>query len=179
MLLLLLAAQVATPPPAATPAEPTRFSILQPVGTEPCVRHGPAKPAGEDDDIVVCGHPLPSQKLPFPNEAILDEPRPSNPDMTGTGALALEASPCASVSGGCGGGLDLLGAGVTVVRLVQKLVSPSSCCEREGEATNPLLLAGDVVHSVKHAVGKKPDKSKRVAIALEDAPVSTEGKILP
>ncbi|MGK3796924.1 hypothetical protein, partial [Enterococcus faecium] len=61
------------------------------------------------DDIVVCGKPLPSQALPYPNEAVLDEPRPSNPDLRGTGALALEATPCAGRSGGCGSGIDLFG----------------------------------------------------------------------
>lgn len=167
MILLLLAAQAASP----APAEPTRFSILQPVGTEPCIRRGKdGKPLGSPDDIVVCGQPLPSQKLPYPNEAVLNAPRPSNPDMTGTGALAAEATPCAGRSGGCGGGIDLFGAGTALVRLAQKAVAPGSCCEEAGEGTNPVLLAKDAVHGVGKAFRKKPDTSNRVAISLDDAP---------
>lgn len=174
MLLLLLAAQSASP--AASPAAaPTSFSILQPVPDEPCVRRG-AKDSNPED-IVVCGQPLPSQALPYPNEVVLDQPRPSNPDLRGTGALALESTPCAGRSGGCGSGLDLLGAGTAVVRLVQKAVAPSSCCEEHSEGTNPFLLGRDAVRGVKHAFRKKPDKSRRVSIPLDDTPPSSFGKV--
>lgn len=174
MLLLLLAAQSATPADASAVA-PTSFSILQPVPNEPCVRRGAKN--SSPDDIVVCGKPLPSQKLPYPNEVVLDEPRPSNPDLRGTGALALEAAPCASLSGGCSGGLDLLGAGTAAVRLAQKVLAPSSCCEEQSEGTNPVLLGRDAVRGVKHAFRKKPDKSRRVPIPLDEAPPTTFGKV--
>ena len=177
MLPILLAAQVATAAPAPSAATPTTFSILQPIADEPCVRRGVK--GTSPDDIVVCGKPLPSQKLPYPNEVVLDEPRPSNPDLRGTGALALEASPCASVSGGCGTGIDLIGAGVQLVRLAQKAVSPRSCCERPGEATDPVMLASDIVGGVKRGLRRKPDESKRIAIPMVDAPVDTAAKILP
>ena len=172
MILLLLAAQAAAPvAPAAAPVASTSFSILQPVGNEPCVRkRKDGKAEGEPGDIVVCGKPLVSQKLPYPNEVVLDEPRPSNPDLRGTGALALESSPCASVSGGCGAGLDFFAAGTAAVRLVQKAVAPNSCCEEPGESTNIALLGRDAIKGVGKAFRKKADKSNRVAIPLDDAP---------
>ncbi|MDR6850256.1 MAG: hypothetical protein V4522_00960 [Pseudomonadota bacterium] len=174
MLLLLLAAQSASPA-ASPPAAPTSFSILQPVPDEPCVRRGSKNT--DPDDIVVCGKPLPSQALPYPNEAVLDEPRPSNPDLRGTGALALEATPCAGRSGGCGSGIDLFGMGTAAVRLVQKAVAPGSCCEEPGEGTNVFRLAKDTVGGVKRAFRKKPDKSRRVPILLDDTPPATFGKV--
>ncbi|WP_029624961.1 hypothetical protein [Sphingomonas sp. PAMC 26605] len=168
MIVLLLAAQAATPAPAPVPAAPTAFSILQPVADEPCVRRG--KPVGPDD-IVVCGKPLPSQKLPYPNEVVPKGPVPSNPYLTGTGALAVEdSSPCATMQRGCTGGVQFFEGGTQVVRLIQKVVAPDSCCERPGEAKDFVMLAGDVAHGVGRAFKKKPDKSGRVAIALDDAP---------
>lgn len=185
MILLLLAAQAASAPSAPAPEPtpilepaPTRFSILQPVGTEPCVRRGKdGKALNGPEDIVVCGKPLPSQALPYPNEVVPKGPVPSNPYMTGTGALAAEATPCASVSGGCQTGIDFFGGGTQVVRLIQKVVAPNSCCERPGEASDLGMLIGDAAKGVGKAFKKKPDKSKRVPIAL-DAPPPT-GKILP
>ncbi|PTS88567.1 hypothetical protein DBR17_04400 [Sphingomonas sp. HMWF008] len=178
MILLLLAAQAATPP-AATPEPATRFSILQPIANEPCVRRGKdGKPLNGPDDIVVCGKPLPSQALPYPNEVVPKGPVPSNPDLRGTGALALENSPCASVSGGCQAGIDFFGGGTQVVRLIQKIVAPDSCCERPGEAKDIGMLITDAAKGVGKAFRKKPDKSKRVAIALDDVPPQT-GTILP
>lgn len=170
MILLILAAQAAEPAPA--PPAATKFSILQPVGTEPCIKRGKdGKPIGQPDDIVVCGKPLPLQKLPYPNEVVLDEPKPSNPFLTGTGAMAVEAStPCGSVQRGCTTGVDFFGGGTQVVRLVQKIVAPGSCCERPGEASDIGMLAGDIAHGVKRAFAKKPDKSKRVAIPMDDPP---------
>jgi hypothetical protein len=182
MLILLLAAQAApiasAPAPVAAPA-PARFSILEPIGTEPCVRRGKdGKDKTDPNDIVVCGKPIPLQKLPYPNEVVLDEPRPSNPDLRGTGALAAEGNgPCASVQRGCSTGIDIFGGGTQVVRMIQKVIAPDSCCERPGEASNFFMLAGDVAKGVGKAFRKKPDKSKRIAIAL-DAPPPT-GTILP
>lgn len=178
MILLLLAAQVATSPAAAPEPAPTRFSILQPIANEPCVRRGKdGKALNGPDDIVVCGKPLPSQALPYPNEAVPKGPVPSNPYLRGTGSLALESSPCASLSGGCQTGIDFFGGGTKIVRLIQKIVAPSSCCEDPGEGADPGRLAVDAVKGVGKAFRKKPDKSQRVAIAL-DAPPPT-GTILP
>jgi len=177
MISLLLAAQAATPAPAAHPA-PTSFSILLPVADEPCVRRGKdGKPEGDPSDIVVCGKPIPSQKLPYPNEVVINGPVPSNPYLRGTSALALESSPCASVSGGCQTGVDFFGGATQIVRLIQKIVAPSSCCEDPGEGKDVGRLVVDAAKGVGKAFRKKPDKSNRVAIAL-DAPPPT-GTILP
>jgi hypothetical protein len=138
------------------------------VANEPCVRRGKTV---DPDDIVVCGKPLPSQKLPYPNEVVLNEPKPSNPYLTGSGALAVEDStPCSSVQRGCTTGVDIFGGGTQVVRLIQKVVAPDSCCERPGEAKDIGMLAGDVAHGVGRMFKKKPDKTGRVAISLDDAP---------
>ena len=167
MMLLLLAAQAATPAVPA-PAAPTAFSILQPVASEPCTRRGKAV---DPNDIVVCGKPLPSQTLPYPKEVVLNRPKPSNPDMTGIGAMAVEdSSPCATMQRGCAGGVQFFQGGTQIVRLIQKVVAPDSCCERPGEAKDFLMLAGDVAHGVGRVFKKKPDKSGRVAIALDDTP---------
>lgn len=175
MIVLLLAAQAA--PPAPAPAAPTSFSILQPVASEPCVRRG--KDAAHPDDIIVCGQPLPSQKLPYPDEVVPDGPQPSNPYMTGAGALAVEDSvPCGSVQRGCTTGVDIFGGATQVVRLVQKAIAPDSCCERPGEARDIGMLGGDIVHGVGKMFRKKPDTSRRVAIPLDDAP-PPKGVILP
>lgn len=175
--LLLLAAQAASPA-AVPPAPPTSFSILQPVPNEPCVPRGAAK-AENPDDIIVCGKPLPSQRLPYPNDVVPDGPRPSNPYLRGSDALALEASPCAAVSGGCQVGFDFLGIGTALVRLVQKAIAPGSCCERPGEGTSFGLLATDAVNGIGRSFRKKPDKSKRVPIPLDETPPETFGKVLP
>lgn len=171
MILLLLAAQAATPPAATPEPAPARFSILQPIANEPCVRRGKdGKPLNGPDDIVVCGQPLPSQALPYPNEVVPKGPVPSNPYMTGTGALAAEATPCAAATGGCQTGIDFFGSGTQAVRLIQKIVAPDSCCERPGEARDLGMLITDAAKGVGKAFRKKPDKSKRVAIALDDVP---------
>lgn len=177
MILLLLAAQAA-PIASAPDAAPTRFSILVPIASEPCVRRGKdGKLSADPSDIVVCGKPLPSQKLPYPNEAVPDGPVPVNPYLNGTGALAAESTPCAARQKGCTVGVDIFGGGTQIVRMIQKVVAPDSCCERPGEGSDFIMLAGDVAKGVGKAFRKKPDKSKRIAIAL-DAPPPT-GAILP
>lgn len=148
-LLLFLALQAAAVPPAvpakATAAEsPERFSILVPVANEPCVRHVDGK------DIVVCGNPLPSQTLPYPDEVVPDGPTPSNPYKSGSGALAAQATPC-PISRSC-----VVGFGPPLVPIIKG--------------------AADLA---KKAFAKKPDKTGRVAIPLDDAPPSTEGKLEP
>ncbi len=178
MILLLIAAQAApiasAPAPVAEPV-PARFSILEPVANEPCVRRG--KDKTDPDDIIVCGKPIPSQKLPYPNEVVPDGPVPSNPYLRGTAALEAESTPCAARQKGCNVGIDIFGGATQMVRTIQRIVAPDSCCERPGEATNVFMLAGDVAKGVGKAFRKKPDTSKRVAIAL-DAPPQT-GTILP
>ncbi len=77
-------------------------------------------------------------------------------------------------------GVDVFGAGTAAIRLVGKLIDPDSCCERDGESTNPAMLIGDAIGGLKRAFGKKPDRSGRVAIPLDDPPrVSTAGRLLP
>ena len=162
MLLILLALQAAAP---------ERFSILVPVADQPCARPTP------DDDIVVCADALPSQTLPLPQEAVSSRGTPVNRDLTGTGALAAEAAPCAALVAGCQTGVNMLGMGTALIRGVQKLVAPNSCCEDAGEATNPLLLARDIAKGAG-SIGKRgPDKSARMPIDLDEP--STTGRVSP
>ncbi|MGH6617257.1 hypothetical protein [Sphingomonas sp.] len=137
MILLALLLQAA-PGPEKPPAgdAPQRWSILVPVANEPC------RPAATGDDILVCADPLPNQRLPLPNEAVPDGPRPSNPNRTGVGALAASAAPCATQMGGC-----TVGFGPPIIPMVQGLVG----------------LA-------KGALAKHPDKSGRIPIPLDDLP---------
>ncbi|MEO5867948.1 MAG: hypothetical protein ABIS14_01280 [Sphingomonas sp.] len=184
ILLAQAAAATAAPQTAAARAAPSAlpvqsFSILVPIPNEPCVppRIHPKDPGARGDDIVVCGRPLPSQKLPYRDEIVPDHPVPSNPDMSGAGASAATSPVCGARSGGCPAGIDMFGAGTALVRLVQKAVAPNSCCEDAGEGTNPIALAKDMVGGVTHAFRKKPDKSNRVSIPLDDA--EPKGQILP
>ena len=165
MILLAFALQAAAAQAAPTPQ---RWSILAPVADEPCARR-PGKDA-DGHDIVVCGNPLPSQKLPYPEQVVPDRPQPSNPDLSGRGALAAGGTPCSTHMGGCTVGIDLFGAGTALVRLAQKAVAPGSCCEDPGEGTNPGLLIKDVAGGIGRAFRKKSDTSNRVAIPLDDAP---------
>lgn len=144
MILLAFALQTAAAAPAPVPE---RFSILVPVADEPCARR-PGKDA-DGHDIVVCGNPLPSQKLPYPDEVIPDGPVPSNPYKTGSGALAAEATPC-PISRNC-----VVGFGPPIVPMIKGAVG----------------LA-------KRAFAKKPDKTGRVAIPLDDTDAPT-GHIEP
>lgn len=168
MMIVALLLQTAS---AAASTAPQGHSILVPVKDQACTRATPK------DEVVVCADPLPEQALPLPNEAASTRPVPVNRDMTGMGAMAAEGSPCGTRVGGCQGGLDILGAGTALVRGVQKLIAPGSCCEREGEATNPFLLVADVAKGGARAARRKPDKSRRVAIDLEDP--SPEGHVHP
>lgn len=89
MLFLLL--QAAAPAGVAPP--PQRFSIL----AQTC-----APVTREGREVVVCGNdPATSQRLPLPNEAVPDHGIPSNPYVTGTGALAAQVTPCAATQWGC------------------------------------------------------------------------------
>ncbi|MEH3122318.1 MAG: hypothetical protein PGN16_10130 [Sphingomonas phyllosphaerae] len=147
---------------AAAPAAADKFSILAPVGDQPCVR------SSEDGEVVVCADPLPAQALPLPNEAVPTGPRPVNRDMRGIGALAAESGPCAARSGGCQVGFNILGPVVALVRGVQSAIAPGSCCERPGEATDPLMLIGDAVKGVAGAGKHKRHQLRREAIDLDE-----------
>lgn len=174
--LLLLAAapqQVTGPPSDATVSEPEvaadgtqRWSIL----VDPC-----ASVQGDGTEIVVCGAAsAENPRLPLPAErGPPDRPVPSNPYLTGSGALAATIAPCPTRSEGCTTGLDLFGGGTFLVRAIGKIVDPDSCCEEPGEATRIDLLGRDAVRGVKGLFRKKPDKSKRIPIPLDDpAPVT-------
>jgi hypothetical protein len=129
LLAVLLLAQ------AAPAAVPERFSILQPVGNAPCP--GPEQRNG--DDVVVCATDLPDQTVPLPQDYVYSTPRPSNPDMTGAGALAASATPCAAQQAGC-----QVGFGPPLMPIVAGLVG-----------------------LVRDATRKKPDRTGRVDIPLD------------
>lgn len=173
MLALLIAAQAVAVPAMPLPAASIPRSPPQRIILTNC-------PEGTDGEIVVCAAPD-KPRLPLPDErGPPDRPVPSNPGVTGMGALAQTATPCATLQGGCQAGVDVFGAGTAAIRLIGKLFDPDSCCERPGESTDPGMLIGDAIGGLKRAFGRKPDKSGRVAIAL-DAPVrvSSEGRLLP
>lgn len=170
MLLLALAVQASTAP-LTPPAVSQRMSILVPVADERCTRH-------QGDDIVVCANALPSQTLPLPDEAVSDRRVPVNAYLTGRGALNAQATPCAARVGGCQTGVDVIAPGVALVRGIQKLISPNSCCENQGESTSAGQLASDVVGGVRKLFRGKPDRSNRIAIPLDNTPSSTS-RVLP
>jgi hypothetical protein len=163
MVLALLALQDAAKPADAQP-QPQRWSILN----DPCAS------ARSKDEIVVCGQGgLPDPRLPLPEErGPPDRAIASNPDARGIDAMGLVAAPCATRSEGCAVGINLFGMGTALIRGVGKLVDPNSCCENPGDGTNPFALIGDVASGVGRAFRKKPDKSNRVAIPLDDLPPS-------
>ncbi len=115
---------------------PERFSILIPVPAQDCRKRG--DPGGE---VVVCGADQPlSQRLPLPDERVPTGPVASNPYLTGRGALAAEATPCAAIQKGC-----TVGFGQPIVA----------------------AIVGGLVGLVQDATRAKPDKSKRVPIPID------------
>lgn len=157
-MLLFILAQVAPVPPAP----PQRIDIL----ASRC-----ARPAG--DDVVVCGQ-RETARLPLPDErGPPDHPVPGNPDVSGTGALAMAANPCATLQGGCQAGVNIFGMATAAARLVGKIVDPNSCCDEPGQATNP----GALIRDAAGALRKKPDKSNRVAIDLDAPPPPIAGRL--
>ena len=161
MIALVLLAQATAPSPAPPPPLQSH-SILH----QPC--------ESNETDVVVCARK--PERLPLPGErGPPDRPMPSNPDVTGAGALASQAVPCSTLQGGCQVGVDIIGMGVAAVRLVGKLINPKSCCEQPGEATNPVALVKDVAGAFR----RKPDKSNRVLIMLDAPPPSTAGRLSP
>jgi len=170
ILALLLAAQTVAVPavPRHIPAGPPQRIVLS-----DC-------PEGADGEIVVCAAPD-KPRLPLPDErGPPDRPLPSNPDLSPMIAQTGGGPDCAAVQGGCQVGVNVIGAGTAAIRLIGKLIDPDSCCERQGESTDPGMLVGDAIGGIKRAFGRKPDKSGRVAISLEaPARVSSEGRLLP
>ncbi|MEH3035646.1 MAG: hypothetical protein PGN23_04000 [Sphingomonas adhaesiva] len=167
----MLAAILLQAATAHAPPVPARFSILAPVANQPCTRQR------ADDEIVVCADPLPAQSLPLPDEAISPDAVPVNRSMTGTGALAAENTPCATVARGCQTGVDILGMGTVLIRGVQRLVAPGSCCEDPGEGTSTGRLVVDAGKGAAKLFRRRPDKGNRVAIPIDD-PVMT-GRVSP
>jgi hypothetical protein len=175
LLALMLALAVAQDAPgAATAADGSqRWSIL----ADPCAGR-PLRP----DEVLVCGQRdgPESARLPLPGErGPPDRPMPGNPDVSGAGALALTSAPCATRSGGCTTGVDLLGGGTMLVRGVGKLIDPDSCCETPGEGRDPVGLVSDIAGAVKRGFARKPDKSKRVPIPLDDLPPERPASAAP
>ena len=108
----------------------------------------------EEGDIVVCADPVPSQTLPLPNEAISPNPVASNPELSGSGAMKATASPCASLQGGC-----QVGFGPPIVPMIKGAVG-----------------------LVKDALRRKPDRTGRVPIPLDDpapAPAASAQDVHP
>jgi len=97
-----------------------------------------------DPDIVVCNTPDDGARLPLPDDrGPPDHPVPINPNRTGIGALAATATPCAATQWGCE-----VGFGPPVMPIVNGAIG-----------------------LVKSALAKKPDKTGRVAIPLDDPPL--------
>lgn len=136
-------------------------------------------PSRIEGEILVCGtaEAAAAPRLPLPGErGPPDRPMPSNPEVTGMGALAAASPPCATLSQGCTTGVDIFGMGTFLVRAIGKVVDKDSCCEEPGEATN----IGYLIRDVGKVFRKKPkiDKSNRIPIPLDD-PAPAESKILP
>lgn len=152
------AATVNAPEQAANGVQ--RWSVL----ADPCAS---AQTGG--DQIVVCGKGEQAPRLPLPGErGPPDRPMPSNPERTGIGALAAVPTPCAARVGGCQVGVDIFGGATTLVRGIGKIIDPDSCCEEPGESRNFIKLVSDAGKGVGRAFKKKPDKSNRVPIDLND-----------
>ncbi|RYE04366.1 MAG: hypothetical protein EOP61_00905 [Sphingomonadales bacterium] len=145
------------------------WSIL----ADPCADGNARKP----DEITVCAQSAQAEpRLPLPGErGPPDRALPSNPDISGTDALAATAPPCATLSQGCTTGMDIFGGATFLVRALGKVIDKDSCCEEPGEATNIGLLIRDTVSAAKKVGRKKPGKSNRVAIPLDD-PAPAESK---
>lgn len=140
---LLFLALAAAPQQAPAPPVPQKFSIL----VDPCAR------ASDDrgKDVVVCGSVANRPRLPLPDErGPPDHPVPSNPDLSGTGALAAEATPCAAVQRGCQVGFG----GPLVAAAVTGLVTAVS----------------DGIKNHKDHTARRRDAGRRVPIPLDDAP---------
>jgi len=121
------------------PDVPQRFSILS---APQCVKEAP------DSDIIVCANAqTDSPRLPLRDDrGPPDRPIPSNPNLTGVGALAATATPCAATQWGCQVGF--------------------------GPPIAPII--NGAVGLAKSALARKPDRTGRIAIPLDDAPPTPE-----
>jgi hypothetical protein len=129
--LLLIAMQAA---PAAPPAPGSeRFSIL---ARDPCPASG-----GSREDIIVCGRRQADDRVPQIRDEPPTGPTPSNPQLTGMGALRASSTPCAARQGGCQVGFDLM--------------------------TPALLLANEARIGISKLADKMRDKGDRIPIALD------------
>jgi hypothetical protein len=133
MLPILLLLQAAP----ATEAPPQRFSILL-----PCPPGERGARTDERGEVVVCGDggTEAEQKVPVPETYNYKTPRPSNPALTGVGALNAEGTPCAASQWGCQVGF--------------------------GPPIAPII--GAVANAIGDAFRRKPDRTGRVAIPLDD-----------
>ncbi|MBB3878037.1 hypothetical protein [Sphingomonas pseudosanguinis] len=129
--LLLIALQAAPATPPATGTE--RFSILL---QDPC-----PPSAGGEAEVIVCGRRQANDRLPLKDDLPPSGPVPSNPNLTGIGALRAEGTPCAASQWGCQTGFNLL--------------APA------------MMLANEARIGISKLVDKSRDKSKRIPIALD------------
>lgn len=167
----------------AAPAPPDEGTVAKPIraadGTQRwSILADSCAPARGDGEILVCGSAEAANvpRLPLPGErGPPDRAMPSNPEVSGMGALAVSGAPCATLSQGCTTGVDIFGGGTFLVRAIGKLIDKDSCCEEPGEATSVGLLIRDTVSAAKKVGRKKPDKSNRVPIPLDD-PVTPDPK---
>lgn len=153
MTLLLALLQTA---PSALPTRPIvaqpspSWSILTP----------PACPGSSPTEVIVCGGKgTAEQRLPLPDER-LPQDRPRQP--TGDPRAALDNAGPVCPPGGCTG-VDLLTVPVVLIRGIGALIDPHSCCEN-GEGKDAMALVRDVGRKFR----KRPDKSNRVPIVLDE-----------
>lgn len=154
--LLLLAAQVTSPAGTArlntaTPAAPVTRASSAPVANsfsilaDPCARAG-TTPVG--NDIIVCGKGADTRRLPLPDEHVPTGPMPSNPDLSGRGALAAASTPCITSQWGCTVGFG----GPVIAAAVNGVVTGVS----------------DAIADRKVRAARRRDAGRRVAIPLDD-----------
>ncbi len=129
--LLLIALQAAPATPPATGTE--RFSILL---QDPC-----PPSAGGEAEVIVCGRRQANDRLPLKDDLPPSGPVPSNPNLTGIGALRAEGTPCAASQWGCQTGINVLGPA--------------------------MMLANEARIGISKLVDKSRDKSRRIPIALD------------
>lgn len=150
MILLPMLLQVSAPITPVVAPPPQSWSILTP----------PACPGSSASEVVVCGGKgTPEQRLPLPGERPPQD-RPRQPTGDPRAALDNAGRPCPP--GGCTG-VDPLTVPVVLIRGVGALIDPHSCCEN-GEGKDPMALVRDIGRKFH----KKPDKSNRVPIVLDE-----------
>jgi hypothetical protein len=127
----------------AEPATKSQVPVAPPVPQRFSILADPCARTSDDGrDIVVCGTTAASTpRLPLPDErGPPDRPVASNPELSAVRALDLEATPCAATQWGCQVGF--------------------------GPPIMPIAKAA--VGAVKSVFARKPDKTGRVPIILDD-----------